>query len=152
MSEPSTAREALIVEALGQVDGLLKRVEAVVPALDKSRQALTEAGGVLSRQLEALEGQMAAITQTARTQVVQHVVERIDEAAKRAREVQSRVMADAARALFERELERALQRMAVQAQATIRAKPVWVPWLTHATAAAVAAAAAGTLAVWLCGR
>ena len=38
MNPPSTAREALIAEALGDVARLIDRVEALTPAMDKARQ------------------------------------------------------------------------------------------------------------------
>lgn len=152
MNHPSTAREALIVETIGDVARLLDRVEALVPALDTSQQALADAGSGLVRQLEALKGEMATITQTARTEVVRHVVQRIDEAARRAGEAQVRVMADAARALLDHEVERALQRVLVETRSKARREPAWTPWLTHAATAAVAAAATWMLTVWWCGR
>lgn len=37
MNGTSSAREALIAETLGEMAGLLDRVEAVAPALDSSR-------------------------------------------------------------------------------------------------------------------
>ena len=61
----STAREALIVEAIGDVVGLLDRLEALAPILDGSRQAAVEASAELSGALEALEGRMAAVSDTA---------------------------------------------------------------------------------------
>lgn len=152
MNAPASAREALIAEAIGDMVGLLDRIEAVIPALDGSRQALADAGGLLSRQLEGLEGQMAAIRETARTQVVQHVVQRIDEAAQRAREAQARVLADATRVIFAREVDRALQWLMAEIRSVNRPEPAWVPWLTHAAAAAVAATATWVLMQWLWAR
>ena len=34
MNQPSTTREALIVEALGEAEKLIRQVEALAPALD----------------------------------------------------------------------------------------------------------------------
>lgn len=39
MNRPSTAKEALIAEALGEVATLIDRVEAVAPVMNSSRQA-----------------------------------------------------------------------------------------------------------------
>jgi hypothetical protein len=50
MSHPSTAREAFIVETIGEVAALLDRVEAVTPALDASRLALVSASAELAGQ------------------------------------------------------------------------------------------------------
>ena len=145
----STAREALIVEAIGDVVGLLDRLEALAPILDGSRQAAVEASAELSGALEALEGRMAAVSDTARTQVVQHIVQRTEEAARRAQEVQSSAIAEAAREVFRGEVERAIQRLAQAMQAASAAKPpVWEAWLTHAATAVTASAATWLLIVW----
>lgn len=145
----STAREALIVEAIGDVVGLLDRLEALAPILDGSRQAAVEASAELSGALEALEGRMAAVSDTARTQVVQHIVQRTEEAARRAQEVQSSAIAEAAREVFRGEVERAMQRLAQAMQAASAAKPpVWEAWLTHAATAVTASAATWLLIVW----
>ena len=145
----STAREALIVEAIGDVIGLLDRLEALAPILDGSRQAAVEASAELSGALEALEGRMAAVSDTARTQVVQHIVQRTEEAARRAQEVQSSAIAEAAREVFRGEVERAIQRLAQAMQAASAAKPpVWEAWLTHAATAVTASAATWLLIVW----
>ena len=145
----STAREALIVEAIGDVVGLLDRLEALAPILDGSRQAAVEASAELSGALEALEGRMAAVSDTARTQVVQHIVQRTEEAARRAQEVQSSAIAEAAREVFRGEVERAMQRLAQAMQAASGAKPpAWEAWLTHAATAVTASAATWLLIVW----
>ena len=153
MKPPSTAREALIVEVIGDVAGLLDRVEALMPALDASRQASADAGAQLAAGLEALEDRMAAITETARTQVVQHVVRCTEEAARRAQETQSRVIAEAAREVFRVEVERSLRHLATTVQAaSFRRRPTWEAWLTHAATAVAASAATWVLMVWSWGH
>jgi hypothetical protein len=150
---PSTAREALIAEAIGEVVGLLDRVEALLPAIDASRQAAADAGAQLAAGLEALEDRMAAVTETARTQVVQHIVRRTEEAARRAQETQSRAIAEAAREVFRGEVERSLQHLATAVQAaSLRRPPAWEAWLTHAATAVAASAATWVLMVWSWGR
>jgi len=149
----STAREALIVEVIGDVVGLLDRVEALMPALDASRQAAADAGAQLAAGLEALEERMAAVTETARTQVVQHIVRRTEEAARRAQEIQSRAIAEVAREVFRGEVERSLQRLATAVRAaSLRAPPAWEAWLTHAATAVTASAATWLLMVWSAGH
>lgn len=153
MNPPSTAREALIAEAIGEVAALLDRVEALMPALDASRQAAADAGAQLAAGLEALEGRMAAVTETARTQVVQHIVRRTEEAARRAQEIQSGAIAEAAREVFRGEVERSLQHLATSVQAaSLRTPPAWEAWLTHATTAVLASAATWTLMIWSSAR
>lgn len=153
MKPASTAREALIVEAIGDVAGLLDRVEALMPAIDASRHAAADAGAQLAAGLEALEDRMAAVTETARTQVVQHIVQRTEEAARRAQEVQSRAIAEAAREVFRVEVERSLQQLATVVQAaSLRTPPAWEAWLTHAATAVTASAGTWLLMVWSSGH
>ena len=149
MTQPSTTREALIVEALDEAAKLIRQVEALAPALDESRQALADAHSALAVQLAAFEREVAGLTEKAKVQAVKHILARSDEAAKRSIELQSRAMADAARVAFGSDLGAALKRLQ-----SLHERPGrrWEPWLTHAAAAATASAATWTLAVTLWGR
>lgn len=150
MTHPSTTREALIVDALGEADRLIRQVEALAPALDRSRQALADAHSGLAAQLAAFESQVAALTEKAKVQAVKHILARTDEAARRSADVQARAMADAARVAFGAELGATLQRL--QATGSRSVEPSrwrWEPWLTHAAAAVTAAALAWTIAITL---
>jgi len=149
MTHPSTTREALIVEALGEAEKLIRQVEALAPALDQSRQALADAHSGLAGQLAAFEAQVLALTEKAKVQAVKHILARTDEAARRSIELQSRAMADAARVAFGADLGAAMQRLQ-----SLHERPGrrWEQWLTHAAAAATASAATWTLAVILWAR
>ena len=149
MTHPSTTREALIVEALGEAEKLIRQVEALAPALDQSRQALADAHSGLAGQLAAFEAQVVALTEKAKVQAVKHILARTDEAARRSIELQSRAMADAARVAFGADLGAAMQRLQTLHQRPGRR---WEQWLTHAAAAATASAATWTLAVILWAR
>lgn len=148
MTHPSTTREALIVEALGEAEKLIRQVEALAPALDQSRQALADAHSGLAGQLAAFEAQVLALTEKAKVQVVKHILARTDEAARRSVELQGRAMADAARVAFGAELDATMQRLQGTLQPLIeRRTRGWEPWLTHAAAAIVASAATWVLAL-----
>ena len=156
MSSPSTAREAFIVETLGEVAALLDRVEAVTPALDASRLALINASTELVGQVTAFESRMAGITENAKVQAVRHIARRTDEMARSSLDAQTRAMEEAARMLFRTEVSPALQRVAVPLQhladlAHRGARP-WERWLTHASTAVVASALTWALAAWLWAR
>ena len=116
MNHPSTAREALIVEAIGEVAALIDRVEALAPALDASRLALVHASGELAGQVVAFENRMAAITENAKVQAVKHIARRTDEMARSSLDAQTRAMEEAARALFRTEVSPALQRLVMPLQ------------------------------------
>lgn len=153
MTPPTTAREALIVEALGEAATLIKQVEALAPALDESRQALADAHSSLADQLAAFTVQVAALTEKAKVQAVKHILARTDEAARRSIELQGRAMAEAARVAFGGELGVTLQRLQSTLQLLIeRPDRRWERWLTHAAAAATASAVTWALAVTLLAR
>ena len=150
MMYPSTTREALIVEALGEAAKLIRQVEALAPALDESRQALADAHGGLADQLAAFEAQVLALTEKAKVQAVKHILARTDEATRRSIELQGRAMADAARVALGAELGATLQRLQSAIQPLVeRPGRRWEQWLTHAAAAATASAVTWTLAVML---
>jgi hypothetical protein len=146
MTHPNTTREVLIVEAIGEAAKLIRQVEALAPALDRSRQELADAHSGLSGQLAAFETQVLALTEKAKVVAVKHVLARTEEAARQSADLQSRAMADAARVAFGADLGATLQRLQ---SLHARPGPRWEPWLTHAAAAATASAATWTLAITL---
>lgn len=150
MTHPSSTREALIVEALGDAAKLIRQVEALAPALDRSRQALADAHSGLSGQLAAFDAHVVALTEKAKIQAVTHILARTDQAAKRSIDLQARAMADAARVAFGAEVGASLQRLQSSVKPLLeRQRQGWEPWLTHAAAAATASAVTWTVAVLL---
>ena len=156
MNGTSSAREALIAETLGEMVGLLDRVEAVAPALDSSRLALINASTELAGQVTAFEGRMAGITENAKTQAVKHIARRTDEIARVSAQAQTRAMEEAARSLFRTEVGPALQRVAIPLQHLAdlahRGAHPWQHWLTHAATAFVASGVTWAMAAWLWAR
>ena len=133
MNAPTTAREALIAEAIGDVARLIDRVELLVPALDRARLALAEADAALVARVDALDGRMVAITENAKKKTVEHLARHADAVAVRSTEHQTRVMAEAARAIFAKEVEPVLQRLASSLQRLVeQAERPWARWLVHA--------------------
>lgn len=147
----TTAREALVAEALGEVARVAERLEAVVPAVDASREALTRAGANLSDQLTAFEARMTAIAENAKGVAVRHIAQRTDELARSSGEAQVRAMQSAALTLFREELHPALQRLAGSLQEQSR-KARFGSWLTHAAVAILASALSWAMAAWLWAR
>ena len=156
MNGTSSAREALIAEALGEMAELLDRVEAVAPALDASRLALINASTELAGQVTAFESRMAGITENAKMQAVKHIARRTDEITRVSAEAPTRAMEEAARMLFRSEVGPALQRVAMPLQHLAdlahRGAHPWQHWLTHAATAVAASAATWALAAWLWAR
>ena len=150
MKPPSTTREALIVEALGEAAKLIRQVEALAPRLDESRQALADAHSGLADQLTAFEAQVLALSEKAKVQTVKHILARTDEAARRSVDLQARAMADAARVAFGAQLGATLQRLEAVLMPLIEGRQRrWERWLTHAAAAATASAATWALTTYL---
>lgn len=156
MNGTSSAREALIAEALGEMAALIDRVEAVGPALDGSRLALVHASAELAGQVTAFESRMAGITENAKVQAVKHIARRTDEITRVSAEAQTRAMEEAARMLFRTEVGPALQRVAMPLQHLAdlahRGAHPWQQWLTHAATAVAASALTWALAAWLWAR
>lgn len=134
MTEPTSAREALLAEVIGEVAMLLKRVDALVPVLEATRTALVEASTKLDVHAAAAEGRIAAFTQASATHAVKHIARRTDEMARGAVEVQARAMEASARELFRREVTPALQRLGEIAGNASH----WARWWAYAGTAALA--------------
>lgn len=153
MNPPSTTREALIVEALGEAEKLIRQVEALAPALDQSRQALLDAHSGLAGQLDAFEARMAAIADNTKLLAVKHIARRTEEIARVSAEAQTRAMEEAARMLFRAEVGPALQRVAMPlhhlADLAQRGAHPWQHWLTHFATAIVASGVTWAAAAWL---
>ena len=142
MSDPTRAREALIVEALGDTATLIRQVEALAPRLEETREALLQANSELRESLAGFEGRMAAVTENVKTKTTHYLAARVEEAARRSTQQQSQAMADAARVAFGAEVGAAMQRLQAALQPLAeRRRPKWELWLTHLAAAAVASAA-----------
>lgn len=150
MNRPTTAREALIVEAIGDVSRLLDRIESLTPAMEGARQALVQAHAELGHRVLAFESRMSAITENAKTKAVEYIARRTDEVARRSIEDQTRSMTEAARALFNTEVGPTLHQLASSLQRLVdRVNRPWELWLTHAATAAVSSAVTSALAVYL---
>lgn len=146
MNEPVGAREALLIEAIGEMVNLIDAVDRLTPELRAASREIEQAGEGLRGSLAGIDAQVLALTEKAKVVAVKHILTRTEEAARQSIEQQSRAMADAARVAFGAELGATLQRLqSLQA----RAGPRWEPWLTHAAAAATASAATWTLAITL---
>jgi hypothetical protein len=149
VNDPIAAREALIIEAIGEAGSLIESVKALTPVLQGIGREISLADASLRETLASFEGRMTAITENAKTRAVQHVAARTEEAARRSVDLQARVMADAAHVAFGTEVGATLQRLRSLGERPGRR---WESWLTHAAAAVTASAATWTLAITLWAR
>ena len=144
MSDPVTAREAPLIEAIGEVSNLIHSVDRLTPELQEMRCEIDRASTGLRESLAAFEGQVLALTEKSKVVAVKHILARTEEAARQANALHGRAMADAARVAFGAEVGAALQRLKALHE---RPERRWELWLTHAAAAATASA--GTLMLTL---
>lgn len=144
MSDPVSAREALLIEAIGDVATLIESVERLTPKLQGVGRNIDQANVGLQDSLSAFETQVLALTEKAKVVVMKHIVTRTNEVARQSADLQSRAMADAARVAFGAEIGAALQRLKSLHE---RQAPWWEPWLTHAAVAVSASAVTWLLMV-----
>jgi hypothetical protein len=148
VNPPVTGREALLIEALGEISEVLDRVEQFIPALELAQHRAEEAHGKLATQMATLEVRMGAAAEAAKTHAVTFIAQRTAQVTRGSIELHVRAMEEAAQTLFVKELGPALQGLVqplLRAQEVVRnsARP-WDAWFTHATTAAAAA-----LVTWL---
>jgi hypothetical protein len=150
VNEPVGAREALLIEAIGEMVNLIDSVDRLTPELREASREIGQAREGLRGSLAAFETQVLALCEKAKVQAVKHILARTDEAARLSIEQQSRAMADAARVAFGAEVGATVQRLQSALQPLIEQRSRrWERWLTHAAAAASASAATWMLATYL---
>ena len=141
MSQPTSAREALIVEALGEVALLLDRTESLTASMEVGRLALANASAELSDRMKLWEVGIEKVAQQVQAKAVEHIVRRTGKAASDSIELQARAMSAAARLAFSAEVDSNLARLTRSLQQVLhRVDRPWDLWLTHAATAAVSAA------------
>lgn len=70
MSGPATAREALIVEVLGEAALLLERIESLTSSMEVGRLELANAGAHLDSRLRAFELGTASVAQQVQVKAI----------------------------------------------------------------------------------
>lgn len=136
MTHPSSAREALIVEALGHVAQLLDRVDALTLSVDAARIALEDASAQLQSDLKVLDADIQVVTHQAKVAVVEHVLKRVNKAAGEVIATQAQAMAAAARLAFSEQADSNFPRLIKLLQSALqRIERPWEVWMTHAATA-----------------
>lgn len=142
MTDPTTAREALVAAIAGDLAQLLDRAEALHPAMVENSQSVVAAHTQLAERLDAFEAQIIALTEKAKVQLVKHVITRTDAAARQAVEEQTRVITKAATQLFDTRVDPRIQQLArVITHQVDRLGNPRERWWTHAATALAASAA-----------
>jgi hypothetical protein len=141
VSDPATAREALIVEALGEVALLLDRVESLTSSIEVGRLGLANASANLDSRLKTFEAGAATVAQQVQVKAIEHIIRRTGKATSDSIELQARAMSAAARLAFSTEVDSNLAHLTHSLQRVLhRVDRPWDVWLTHAATAGVSAA------------
>lgn len=130
MNSASTAREALIAEALGEVGALIDRVEALVPAVDDLGQTAWRAYENLIDRINRFENQVQNMINDAESEALRRILRRAEDITRQSLETQAQAMKATARELFRTEFDpatsRVLTQMQVLAQKRVSTRLVWI--------------------------
>ena len=88
MNEPVSAREALLIEAIGEMVNLIDSVDRLTPELREASQEIDRAREGLRSSLAAFETQVLALTEKAKVVAVKHILTRTEEAARQSADLQ----------------------------------------------------------------
>jgi hypothetical protein len=164
MNRPSTSREALIAEVIGDVDDLLgrvgsltTRVEALTQSLprtmDKAREEMRDAAFVLDSRLEPFRHCLAAEVEQTKDIAIKTFIGQMNQVAAEEQVRQSRAMILAARGILDRQLEPRLRQFGESLQGLIdKADRPWKAWWIHAATVVVSTVCSGAFALYYFGR
>lgn len=148
MTPLQTAREALVVEALGEVTVLADRIEAASAQLSSVTAALAQTCERLEAQCTAADQHMLRLAEHARGVAAKHIANSSRSLMREAAEVECQALAAFSRALFHSELNPALSSLVQAAKACAESQWRLNGWAC-ATSAAVSAILTGALTSYL---
>lgn len=151
MNRPSTAKEALLAEALGEMASLIGRVETLAPELEASRQALVRSHEELVNEVAIFKTQMTQVIGFAKVQTAKHIGQSADDATKKLIAIQTESMQSAGRELFRAEIHPVLRQVAQQLQelAERQSRHVVTIWTYAGAAIAGCVLSVASAAVWI---
>ena len=144
MTGPTTAREALIAEALGELGRLLRRQEALLPLLDAANATLVDAQAQLEVKLSLLDTQVNAMAERLKVHAMKAMIARVDDAGRQLASTHAEAFGQAARGILRSDLIPRLRRVVNETD-----RP-WHRWMTHAAVAALASTATLVMQSGLC--
>ena len=151
MNRPTTAKEALIAEVLGDMASLIERVEALAPELETSRRALVRSHEELVNEVAIFKTQMTQVIGFAKVQTAKHIGQSADDATKKLIAIQTESMQSAGRELFRAEIHPVLRQVAQQLQelAERQSRHVVTIWTYAGAAIAGCVLSVASAAVWI---
>lgn len=130
MNSASTAREALIAEALGEVGALIDRLEALVPAVDGWGQTAWRAYENLIDRINRFDNQVQNTINEAESEALSRILRHAEHITRQSLETQAMAMKTTARELFRTEFDpataRVLSQMQELAQKRVSTRMVWI--------------------------
>lgn len=143
MSDPTTGREALVAELIGDVATLLNKVDKLAPALKTACAEIVGASAGLQDHAEKTNESIVAMAEAAKVAVVKHIARQADQIARSAAEQRTRAAEIAIREILRAELTSAVHRL--EQAASIKAGH----WWTYLATAAAASLATAAVMLWL---
>lgn len=142
----STAREALIAEAICEVARLIRQVEALTPAMEKITQTLQRTDVQLHETLAGFEDRLEEVSECTQAEAVQQLEKQINESIRQLLVRICGALSAATQQVFQGQLGTTLHRQQVvlqELQTLLQAlakqrEAWWVPWATHASAVVLA--------------
>ena len=116
MNRPTTAKESLLAEALGEMASLIERVETLTPKLQESRQALVLSHKELVNEVAIFRIQMTQVIDFTKVKTAKHIGQSADGALKKLIAIQTESMQSAGRELFRAEIHPVMRQVAQQVQ------------------------------------
>jgi hypothetical protein len=131
VNRPATAKEALIAEALGDMAGLIDRLEKLVPVMSTAHQELVQGSNHLVRQVTGFEVRMADLSQNAAELCVKQIEQKASGVCAQTLNSQILAMQSAAREVFNKAFRRVVFQLKFLARLAQPDQNRWLPWLTH---------------------
>ena len=135
MNRPTTAKEALIAEALGDMAGLIDRLEKLAPVMSTAHQELVQGSHALVSEVSMFEFRMSDISQKAVELGLKQIEQKASGVCAQTLNSQILAMQSAAREMFNKEFHPVVSRTVTQLEYLARlAQPDqnrWLPCLTH---------------------
>ncbi|RZS57806.1 hypothetical protein [Sphaerotilus mobilis] len=153
MSRPSTTREALIAEAIGDLGQLLQQVEQTQAALRASDLALKESAATLVQQSTKFQAAVAQGSSRAKVELGLHIAKQATRTLEEMVSVQTQAMNETTRTCFAQQIEPQIQRL-VQPLNRLhdRLERPWERWMLHAATALCSSTMTWAVTVYLLRR
>ena len=120
-------REAMVAQLLGDLDSLVKRVEAIVPPINQAVSGLKGSAKETTQALDHFRATTQAIVDQAQTSAVDHIIRRTNTVAQTSVQEQTEALSKAARSFFDREANALMKAILTELKARDSLLQRWLP-------------------------